>query len=48
MTSGTEEVRKQKLEIAKKLLNKNMTIEEISEITDIEKEELEKLNKKLL
>ncbi len=40
-------MRKQKLEIAKKLLNKNMTIEEISEITDIEKEELEKLDKKL-
>ena len=46
--NGKEQMRKQKLEIAKKLLNKNMTIEEISEITDIEKEELEKLNKKLL
>ena len=36
-------MKKQKLEIAKKLLNKKMTIEEISEITGIEKKKLEKL-----
>ena len=41
-----EQIREQKLEIAKKLLNKNMTTEEICEITGIEKEEIEKLEKK--
>ena len=39
-------MQEQKLEIAKKLLSKNMTIEEICEITSIEKKELEKLEKK--
>ena len=39
-------MRIQKQEIAKKLLNKKMTVEEICEITGIEKEELERLEKK--
>jgi len=35
--------RKKQLEIAKKLLQKNMVAEEIMEITGLSKEELEKL-----
>ena len=41
---GRKEGRKEKqLEIAKKLLKKGMTIEEIVEITELSKEEIEKL-----
>ena len=38
-------MRKQKLEIAKKLLSKKISMEEICEITGIEKNELEELKK---
>lgn len=39
-------VKKKQLEIAKKLLNKKMPIEEIIEITELTKEEIEKLKTK--
>ena len=41
---GIEEgERKKQIEMAKKLLNKNMPIEEIEEITELTKEEIQKL-----
>ena len=41
---GIEEGKKQKqLEIAKKMKNKNKSIEEITELTELSKEEIEKL-----
>lgn len=40
-----EQMRIQKLEIAKKLIKENMPVSKISEITGIEEKEIEKLKK---
>ena len=40
---GREEGRKKLKEIIQKMLNKNMTVDEILEITGLKKEEIEKL-----
>ena len=46
-TKGIEEGKKEnKQEVAKKLLKRGMTIEEVAEISELEKEEIEKLMKK--
>ena len=42
---GRAEVKKKQIKIAKKLLKMKMTIDEICEITELSKEEIEKINK---
>ena len=47
ITKGIEEGKKEnKKEVAKKLLKRGMTIEEVAEISELEKKEIEKLIEK--
>lgn len=45
IAKGRAEEKKRQIKIAKKLLNMKMTIDEICEITELSKEEIEKMNK---
>ena len=43
LKEAQKKFKKEKLEIAKKLLNKKMSVDEIAEITGVSKEEIEKI-----